>query len=499
MLQKQFRHEVLIVGAGVSGICLGARLKLAGIDFVVLERATNLGGTWRDNTYPGCQVDVPSHKYSFAFALNADWSHRCADQPEILAYLVATAKSTGVAPHIQYEAEVQSADYDDASSTWLVSTEEGDQYRAAVVVLATGPLHEPSVPDIPGLSSFIGQTFHSARWNHGFSLAGKQVAVIGTGASAVQLIPHVQRWISHLYVFQRTPPWILPRQDQAIAPLIRNSFRVIPGLMRTYRTLLYLQAEITTLGFSTFPRLLRIAELAAKRFLHAEVADPHLREQLTPDYALGCKRILRSDDFYSAACKNNVEIITGPISRVQGRFVYLSDETRRQVDAIIFATGFRVSEAFRTFPVRGVNGRSLRDEWRCGASAYLGMSVSGFPNLFLMVGPNTGLGHNSLIFMIEAQARYISRALARRLGFGAEPMTVRREIQLQFNTKLQRRLRRAVWSVGGCSSWYIDDDTGTNRALWPGSTITYWLHTRRVRWRDYELVPTETSRRTDGR
>lgn len=477
------RHRVIIVGAGFSGLCIAIALRRVGYeDFIILEKADELGGTWRDNIYPGCKCDVPSHKYSYSFELKLNWQHRYARQPEIWAYLREIASRYQLSKHIRFGVDVVAAEFDNRNSGWLIAT-NGATYVADALVLAIGPLHRPLIPDLPGLESFNGVVFHSARWDHSCDLTNKRVAVIGAGASAVQFVPEIAMRVAKLYVMQRTPPWILPRHDKSYGAISRILFHRVPGSARAYRACLYWRAEVASLGFSRLTGLMRIPEIAARRNLYRQIRDPILQERLTPSYTLGCKRVLRSDDYYRTFALNNVELVTASITAIRDDLVITEDGDERNVDVIIFATGFHVLDTYDSIDLIGASGQSLKETWRKGMEAYLGICVSGFPNLFLMVGPNTGLGHNSMIFMIEAQARWI----AKLLGTFSSPVAVRASAQRRFNDELQRRLSRTVWTVGGCKSWYLDK-TGVNRALWPGSTITYWLRTRRVR-RSHFVVP----------
>lgn len=475
--------QVLVIGAGFSGICVAIRLASTGMDFLILERAADVGGTWRNNTYPGCSVDVAAHKYSFSFALNPNWSARRPGQPEILSYLRSIVESSGLHERIVYREDAISASYDTTMGLWRVVTASGRLYSSWAVVLATGALQQPNIPELEGLSLFRGDQFHSAQWPQGLDLRGKRVAVIGTGASAIQFIPRIQPIVEKLFVFQRTPPWIIPRWDRDVGERAKNLFRRFPVLMRLYRWLLFWQAEVTAVAFVRYLSLLRIAEVLALRHMKRSISDSVLRGLLTPNYRLGCKRILRSDDYYAAVAVENVEVVTSEISRVDERAIWTADGEVRGVDVIIFGTGFHVADAFTGVRIAGLKALTLAEAWHGGMEAHLGVSVTGFPNLFLMVGPNSGVGHNSLVFMIELQAKYIARLLKRaHLTDGA--LMVTPTVFRKYNTALQRRLQRTVWARGRCQSWYLDD-RGVNRALWPGTIVSYWLRTLTARMRDY--------------
>jgi cation diffusion facilitator CzcD-associated flavoprotein CzcO len=472
------RYGVIIVGAGFAGLGMAAALRRAGReDFVVLEKAAELGGTWRDNTYPGCACDIPSHLYSFSFARNPDWTRAYSAQPEILAYLRRVADERDLRRHIRFGAEVTAARFDGGS--WQVSTADGAGYNGRALVLAMGPLHRPAYPDLPG--RFEGVAFHSARWDHGYDLRGRRVAVIGTGASAIQFVPQIAPLVDRLYVFQRTAPWLLPRPDRAFGERRKALFRRLPAAHWAYRATVYWRLEAAALGFTVNPKMMGLAAKLARQQLHHQVTDPDLRRRLTPDYTIGCKRILISSDYYPALAAPNVELVTDRIARVGAEKIVTADGTARPVDAIIFGTGFQVTDGIGDVAVTGPDGRRLADAWTPGMVGYLGTVVAGFPNLFTLLGPNTGLGHNSVVFMAEAQIRYVLRCL--RLLAGHRRVEVSGPAQQRFNRRLQARMNRTVWTVGGCRSWYLDAD-GVNRALWPGSSAGFWLRTRRLRRRD---------------
>ena len=479
--------KILIIGAGFGGIGMGIGLRKAGFDdFVILEKAADLGGTWRDNRYPGCACDVPSPLYSFSYELNPDWTRLFAPQEEIWEYLRRCAAAYGIDRHIRYGSRVESVAWDDADRLWTVRTADGERYRAHAVISGAGALHLPSYPDIAGIDEFAGESFHSSRWDHTADLTGQRVAVIGTGASAIQLVPAVAGQAARLTVFQRTPPWIQPRPDVAIPDRMRAVLRTVPGAARALRYAVYWGLETRALGFALDPRLMAPMEAVARRHLERQVSDPELRARLTPDYTIGCKRILVSSDYYPALQQPNVSLVTDPIARITPTGVMTADGTPHEADALVFATGFRVVDAATELNVSGRGGVKLKDAWAAGVEAYRGITVPGFPNFFMLLGPNTGLGHTSVVFMIEAQVQHVLsclRIVSRRQAAtieATEPVTRR------YNDSLQRRLRRAVWSAGGCRSWYLDD-AGVNRAIWPGFSFEYWARTRRARRRDYEV------------
>jgi cation diffusion facilitator CzcD-associated flavoprotein CzcO len=462
------RHvRVGIVGAGFAGLGMAIRCRRRGIPFAVFERASDLGGTWRDNSYPGCRCDVPSNLYSFSFALNPDWSHTYPGQGEILAYLRRCAADSGVLPSIQFGEELLDARWDEAARRWDVTT-SGGRWTADVLVLGNGPLSEPAVPELPGLETFAGARFHSAAWDHGHDLAGERVAVIGTGASAIQLVPEIQPVVGRLHLFQRTPAWVLPHTDRPTRPLERWLYRHVPGLQRAARAGTYWSRELLAIGFTKNPRLLRPVQRLGLRHLERQVPDPELRAKLTPDFSPGCKRLLLSNDYYPALCAGNVEVVTDRIAEVRERSVVTADGRERDVDTIVFGTGFRVTDNPFFSRIAGRTGRSLRDTWSGGLRAYLGTAVPGFPNLFLLAGPNTGIGHTSLVYLIEAQIAYVLDALRTLERRGASSVEVRPEVCEAFNDGLQERMLHTVWSTG-CRSWYLDAQ-GRNTTLWPDFT-----------------------------
>jgi cation diffusion facilitator CzcD-associated flavoprotein CzcO len=478
-------HAAVIVGTGFSGLGMAIRLKQQGIDdFVVLEKASDVGGTWRDNTYPGCACDIPSVLYSFSFEPNHRWTRTFPEQREIWDYLRRCADSYGIRPHIRFGAELASAAYDDEGRAWRVSTVDGREFRGRALVLGMGLLHRPHRPDIPGLDSFAGPVFHSSGWRHDVDLTGKRVAVIGTGASAIQFVPRLAPEVERLHLFQRTPPWILPKGDKPIGPGLRRALGTVPGLQRLWRTALFWKLDARAVGFTTDPRLMRFVRGAALKHLRRQVPDPVLRERMTPDYTIGCKRILLSNDYYPALSRSTVELVTDAVTAVTPTGVVTADGRERPVDAIVLGTGFQVTDALRQLDLVGAGGRRLADAWPDGPEAYLGTEVAGLPDLYLLIGPNTGLGHNSMIFIIEAQLGYVLRRVRSLLSGAAHP-AVRPDAQRRYNRRIQARLGRAVWSVGGCRSWYLDPD-GRNRALWPGPAFRYWLTTRLIRRSDFQ-------------
>jgi len=477
--------EVVIVGAGFSGLCAGIQLRKAGIeDFVILEKAQGVGGTWRDNTYPGAACDIPSHLYSYSFEPSAAWTRAYGGQPQILAYLEHCATKYGLRPHLQLGAQVTRAAYDEDTATWTVSTEDGRAWKARALILGNGALHLPQIPDLPGLDSFRGKKFHSARWDHAYELAGKRVAVIGTGASSIQFVPEIAREVKHLDLYQRTPPWIMPKGDRAIGERERWAIEHVPGAHWLRRTGLYWAFESRVLGFALAPKLNQLVEKLVLEHLARAVPDPALRAKLTPEYRLGCKRVLLSNNYYPTLARANVALHTEGIERIEETGIRGTDGTLREVDAIIFGTGFRVVEYLSSLRVIGRHGQDLNDVWKESVRNYLGINVSGFPNLFLLMGPNTGLGHNSMVFMIEAQVHYAISALRAMHRNALASIDVRPDVEAAFRTEMSRKLAKTVWT-SGCSSWYIAPDGQV--LLWPDFTFNYWRRTRRIALRSYEL------------
>jgi cation diffusion facilitator CzcD-associated flavoprotein CzcO len=468
-------HEVLIIGSGFAGVAAAIQLRQAGVtDVLLLERADTLGGTWRDNHYPGCACDVPSRLYSLSFAPNPDWSHSYSGQGEIQAYLERVAREGRVVPLIRFDHEVTGAQWDATRAQWRVDTNRG-AFGARVLVMATGALSDPVLPDVPGRETFAGPAFHSAQWDHRVPLRGRRVAVIGTGASAIQFVPAIQPQVAQLSLFQRTPPWILPRHDRTIGAIERAAYRVVPGLERLARAAVYVQHEARFLAFRE-ARFGRIAQRQALRHLHARVKDPALRAKLTPAYTIGCKRVLVSNDFYPAVAQPNVDVITTGIREVVPEGVVDASGTLHPADVLIYGTGFRPTDPPLSPHVLGRDGRSLTEVWGGSMRAHKGTTVHGFPNLFIMPGPNVGIGHTSMLYMIESQVRHLVHAVRTMRSRGLVAVEPRAESQAAWVADVDARMQRMVWVAGGCSSWYLDA-TGRNSTLWPDFT---WRFRRRV-------------------
>ena len=470
--------RIAAIGAGFSGLALGIRLLQEGMDdFVLLERKADVGGTWRDNTYPGCACDVPSHLYSFSFAPNPDWARTYSQQPEIYEYIRRTASDSGVLANVRFGHEVQSSRWNDDEQHWEIETSAGS-LTANFLVSAMGPLSAPAWPKVDGLDDFEGKIFHSAEWDHDHDLDGAKVGVIGTGASAIQFVPAIQPRVGKMHVFQRTPPWVLPRPDRATTRLERWAYRRFPVLQKITRTLVYWRQELIMVpGLVYRPKIMKLGEIASRWQIRRHVQDEKLREELTPDYRLGCKRILISDEWYPALAADNVEVVHSGIEEVRANSIITADGTAREIDTIILGTGFRATDAVGSERIFGRDGTNLHDSWDGSPQAHLGTTVAGFPNLFLLVGPNLGPGHTSVVFYIESQVRYIMKTLEALEERGATSFEVRKDVQDAYNADLQERMRGTVWTTGGCNSWYLDE-TGRNTTLWPGFSWELRLRTR---------------------
>ncbi len=476
-------RRVAILGAGFSGLCMAINLERAGIrSFTIYEKSSGVGGTWRDNSYPGAGCDIPSHLYSFSFDRRADWSRHYALQPEILRYLEDCADRFGLRSRIRFGTEIVGARFDDGDALWHLRTRSGETFTADVLVTGLGQLNRPSVPEIPGLEQFAGTTFHSARWDHSRDLAGKSVAVIGNGASAVQFVPRIAPHVARLSLFQRSANWVLPRNDTAYSGLAQRVFRAAPALEWMHRAAIYwaLETRFLAMRNKTGRWVGPLVERAAMAHLEEQVPDPELRAKLVPDYPIGCKRVLISDDFYPALTRANVEVVTSPIERVVQGGVVTADWRHRSVDTLIFGTGFQSLSFLAPLEIEGRHGVRLGDVWCDGAEAYLGTAVAGFPNLFLLYGPNTNLGHNSIVFMVEAQVGWVMRCIEELFRRDAGWLDVRRDAMDAYNRDLQARMLDTVWQAG-CHSWY-KTASGKVTNNWPRFTFQYWMEMRKARF-----------------
>ncbi|HET6393516.1 MAG TPA: NAD(P)/FAD-dependent oxidoreductase [Blastococcus sp.] len=480
--------RVAIIGTGFGGLAAAVRLKQAGIsDLVLFEKSSDVGGVWRENTYPGAACDVPSHLYSLSFAPKADWSRRFAPQAEIHQYLRDVARDFDVLRHIRFGTEVLEAAFDEADGVWRLTLAGGAEHEADVLVSATGQLSRPSTPAMVGLDRFEGTVFHSAQWDHDHDLTGERVAVLGTGASAIQFVPAIAHRTASLSVFQRSAPYVLAKPDRAYRDRAKTAFARVPGLLRLSREGNYFSNELRSLGFNTEPRLLFAHEARYRRHLREAVADPALREKLTPTDPMGCKRILMSNDWYPALQLPQVDVVTERIVEVRPRSIVTADGTERQVDTIVLGTGFAATEFLAPMRITGRDGRDLHDQWKDGASAYLGTVVPGFPNLFVLYGPNTNLGHNSIIVMLEAQAGWVVQGIRAIAEGRARSLEIRRDVAAAFDAWVQERVGHTVFA-GGCHSWYLTE-SGRNTQNWPASTLTFRRRLRRLRLAEFEPAP----------
>jgi cation diffusion facilitator CzcD-associated flavoprotein CzcO len=477
-------HDVVIIGAGFGGLGMAVRLRRSGARFVVLEKAGRVGGTWRENTYPGSGCDVPSHLYSFSFHPGR-WARRYAGQTEILRYLEELVDAYALGPRLRLGAEVRSVEFDEAAGTWRLTLADGGALTAGAVVSSVGQLNRPALPDIPGRDDFLGPSWHTARWRHDCHLDGRRVAVIGTGASAIQVVPEIAPRARRLHVFQRSAPYVIPKPDRPYGPRARALYAHVPLLRRADRLRVYLLGELLGAALVASPALRRALEARWRSFMESQVADLELRARCTPDYVVGCKRILFSNDWYPALQRSSVELVTEPVAAIAERAVRTADGAEREVDAIVYATGFRATGFLQPMRVTGLGGRELHEAWRDGAEAYRGVVVSGFPNFFMLYGPNTNLGSNSIIFMLEAQIGYVARALHTLRRRGLRWLDVRGEVQAEFNRWVDALSSRTVWEAG-CHSWYTTGGRNTNN--WPTFPFRYWRQMRRFDLGDYEAV-----------
>ena len=487
--------RALVIGTGFSGLGMAIELQQRGVDFLILEKADEVGGTWRDNSYPGCACDIPAHLYSFSFEPKADWTHMWSFQPEILDYLKGVADKHGLRRYIRFGSHVDRAHWDESEYRWHVYAKDGREYVAQFLISGAGALHIPSIPDIDGLAEFAGAAFHSAQWDHTVDLTGKRVAVVGTGASAIQIVPEIFDQVGQLQLYQRTPAWVLPRSNDAIPARLRTVLATVPGARELLRNGIYWFQE--ALGFAMTQRheLLSLGEMAGRWNIRRQVRDRALRERLTPKYRLGCKRVLFSDNYFRAIDQPKSELVTDRIARITPHGIVTADGTERPVDVVVFATGFHVTDSYTYVDIKGPGGEDLVDRWNTeGVQAHRGIAVADVPNLFFLLGPNTGLGHNSVVFMIESQIRYVGQAIAAADKAGAQALAPTRAAQDAFNAELQRKLAGSVWNTGGCSSWYLDEH-GKNRTLWSGMTWQYWLTTRSLKPAEYRFSGVSSGRR----
>ena len=484
--------QLAVIGSGFGGLGAGVMALEQGIEsFVILERSKAVGGTWRDNTYPGCACDIPSNLYSFSFAQNPRWTRSYPAQPEIEDYLERITDHYRLRSRLRFEFDVEKAVWNEAERCWLITSRKGETVKASTLISATGPLSQPSVPNLPGLDSFGGEIFHSAAWRHDVDLTGARVGVVGTGASAIQLVPVIADAVEHLDVFQRTPPWILPRDDRPTPKWRQRLYKALPFLQRLHRWRIYFRQEFLAFAFLGTGK---IAQAMTKRIIEETklmigeaFKDPEIASTLVPDYTPGCKRLLISNDWYSSLAKTNVELVSVSIEQVTESGVRTSDGIEHDLDVLVLATGFAVADFPSPLRIIGRNGVDLADHWNEGASTDFGLTVSGFPNLWFLAGPGTGLGHNSIIFMIEVQLEHIARALRFMQKSSAAVLDLRPEVEASSYAELQKRIAKTVWA-SGCSSWYVSPG-GQVDTIWPGTTTEYWWRARRFHPDRYVKTP----------
>jgi cation diffusion facilitator CzcD-associated flavoprotein CzcO len=478
--------SVVIIGTGFAGIGMAIELKRAGFEnLVLLEKGADIGGVWRENTYPGAGCDIPSPYYSFSYEPNPDWPMRFSLRADIHDYLRRTADKYGVTPHIRFGSEVTGAAFDEDRGLWRVETGSGSVYEAAVLIPAVGQLSRPAWPNIPGRDSFAGKAFHSALWDHEVDLTGQRVAVIGTGASAIQFVPRIQPEVARLTLFQRSAPYIVPKADTVYRPWQRALYRRLPAAQLAERAFFWGLCEFATVGLKNDNAITKIVTGLSSAMRRKQIKDPVLRAKLTPDYPAGCKRVLFASDYYPALAAPNVHVETKPITEITPTGVSTADGVEHGADVIIYATGFRTTEFLGPMKVHGLAGRDLREAWSAGARAYFGMAVPGFPNMFMMYGPNTNLGCGSIIYMLERQARYIRQAVQQLARSGASYVDVRQEVADRFDAEVQGRLGRSVWSM--CTSWYREP-SGRVSTNWPGLVSEYHRRTRTLDLSDYQVT-----------
>jgi len=481
----QVQHtDIAIIGTGFGGIGMAIQLQKAGFnDFVLLEKHTDVGGCWRDNSYPAAACDVPSHLYSFSFEPKFNWSRKFAPQAEIYQYIADCAKKYQLLSKIQFNTEVASAQFDAAKGVWVIQTTQQKTIIARVLISGCGQLNRPAYPKLKGIENFKGEVFHSATWHHDYDLQNKKVAVIGTGASAIQFVPAIVPKVKSLTLFQRSAPYVIPKPDRAYSGIEQDIYKKWPVLQQASRAAIYSQHEVRALAFTVLQAALKPFEWQFKRHLNQSVKDPILRAKLTPDYPLGCKRILISNDYYAALAKPHVNVVTDGIAEITTTGIKTSDGQQHSVDAIIYGTGFQATDFLAPMKITGRDGQDLNRVWRDGAEAYLGMTVSGFPNLFLLYGPNTNLGHNSILYMLESQFAYILAALQHMKAQQWQFVDVKAQVQGVYNRWVQKQLNNTIWAAG-CSSWY-KTESGKNTNNWVGFTLLYRYKTRSFESQDY--------------
>jgi len=480
-------HDVIIIGTGFGGLGMAIQLQEAGINNVlVLEKAADVGGVWRDNRYPGAACDVPSHLYSYSFAPNARWSRKFAQQPEIHQYLRECAEQYGLRKLIRFNTEVVAASFSAEQGLWTLTTANGEQLQARAVVSAVGQLNRPAIPRIDGIEQFQGQVMHSAQWNDDVVLEGKRIAVIGTGASAIQFVPKIVPKAKSLVLVQRSAPYVIPKPDRAYLAAEKVIFERLPKFQLGSRLWQYLGHERNALAFTVWDKLMALPAWQFRSNLNKHIKDPELRAKLTPDYPMGCKRILISNDYYPALAQQHVTVTTHGVTHADATGVVTADGVHHEVDVIIYGTGFKATEFLSPMKITGLQGQDLHARWQGGAEAYLGLTVSGFPNFFMMYGPNTNLGHNSIVYMLESQMNYIRQCVQKLQKEQLKYLDVKSAPMDAFNQDLQAHLHKTVWD-GGCKSWYVNE-SGKNTANWSGFTLDYRLRTSKPNWSHYTVA-----------
>jgi len=479
--------DIVVVGTGFAGVCMGIQLlKNDFTDFVILERYKDAGGTWRDNTYPGAACDVHSHLYSFSFEPNPNWSRMFSDHKEIYDYTWHCIRKYGLEKYIRYEKSILGGDYDATKAEWTINLTDGTTQKCNKWMNGMGPLNRPVFPNLEGFNDFKGAHFHSSEWNHDYDISGKKVAVVGTGASAVQIVPNIIDKVKELTLFQRTAAWIIHKPDRKMTKVEKWLFKHIPFIQKLYRWRVYWQNEMTAIILVYRPKLTKYVQKLGEMQLKRGIKNPELRQKLTPSYSIGCKRILPSNYFYPALEKENAHLHVEGIERITEKGILDKNGKETEVDCIIYATGFEAADFPSWFKVSGDKGQQLIDVWKDGPEAYLGSTVSGFPNMFMLIGPNTGLGHTSMTIMIEASVQYAISCLKAMKEKNAKSMDVKTEVQASFNKTIQKKLAKTVWMTGGCKSWYVAK-TGKNTSLWPGFTFTFINRTKTVNASEYHF------------
>ncbi len=481
------QKDIVIIGTGFGGLGIAIKLKQSGNDdFVILEKAASSGGCWRENSYPGAACDVPSLLYSFSFEPKADWSRTYAPQGEIEGYLKHCEHKYGLGAHIHFDTEVASAQFNESQGRWLITTVAGKKISARIFISACGQLSQPAMPNIAGMENFTGKVMHSARWDHAYDLKNKKIAVIGTGASAIQFVPEVAKVASQLHVLQRSAAYVLPKSDRPYTRLEKVLFKFVPLWQKAWRLSRYVEHESRVLGFTSLQFIMNRAKAQCASYLKKTVKDSALRKKLTPNYSMGCKRILISNNYLPTFNLDHVSLETTAIDKVTANGILLKDGRTLEADTIIYGTGFKATEFLTPIKVTGLKEKVLNEEWHKGAEAYLGITVKDFPNFYMLYGPNTNLGHNSIVYMLESQIRYTLKAIGALNKSNAKYLNIRDSQQSQFNDKLQDQLKNTVWQKG-CESWYKTDD-GKNTVNWPDFTFKYRHRTRTINLKDYHVV-----------